>query len=63
MYTKLRDILGSPASTVASDLTFSTGDRVIHCYNCQMTMNTMDALLCTQNWLKAEKEGIDLSSL
>ena len=58
-----RDILGTPTSTVASESAFSTGGRVIHCYRSRMTTDTVEALLCTQNWLKAEKEGIDLSSL
>lgn len=44
------------ASTVASESAFSTGGRVIHCYRSRMTTDTVEALKCTQNWLKAEKK-------
>ena len=43
-----QDILSIWTSTMAFESTFSTGGRVIYCYRSQMTMNTMNVLICTQ---------------
>ncbi|XP_045788536.1 uncharacterized protein LOC123883677 isoform X3 [Trifolium pratense] len=46
-----REVLAIPVSTVASESAFSTGGRVL------------DALICTQDWVKKKDHGIETSSL
>jgi hypothetical protein len=49
-----RDIFAAPASTVASESAFSTGGRVISEYRSRLTSKNVEALICLQNWLRAE---------
>jgi len=42
------DILSISISTVASEPGFSTGGHIIHYFRSRMTMDTMEALICTQ---------------
>ncbi|KAA0058363.1 transposase [Cucumis melo var. makuwa] len=46
-----RDILAIPVSTVASESAFSTRGRVVDSSRCSLALKTMEALICTQNWL------------
>uniref|UniRef100_A0A9I9E5P5 HAT C-terminal dimerisation domain-containing protein n=1 Tax=Cucumis melo TaxID=3656 RepID=A0A9I9E5P5_CUCME len=46
-----RDILAIPVSTVVSESAFSTGRRVVDSSRCSLTSKTVEALICTQNWL------------
>lgn len=48
----LIDILGMQISTVASESTFSNGRRVITDYRSNLSVVIVEALICTQNWLK-----------
>ncbi|KAF7822111.1 putative AC transposase [Senna tora] len=58
-----RDILAIPISTVASESAFSTGGRLVSPHRSRLKENTLEALMCTQNWLCKEQRdhfGINL---
>lgn len=48
----VKDVLASPVSTVASESTFSTGDRVLDTYRSSLTPEMAEAFICAQDWLK-----------
>ena len=52
-----RDILAIPVSTVASESAFSTSGRVITPHRTRLTHDTLEALMCAQNWLHYEING------
>jgi len=58
-----REILAIPISTVASKSTFSTSGRVLESYRSSLSSTTMEALICTQDWLKVKDQDIEISSL
>ena len=43
-------------STVASKSAFSTGRRVLDSFSSSLSLNTVEVLICTQNWLKDAKK-------
>ena len=49
-----RDVLAIPVSTVASEFAFSTGGRVLDPFCNSLSPNTVEALICTQNWLRSK---------
>ena len=51
-----RDILSIPVSTVASEAAFSNGGRVLDQFWNSLKSETVEALLCTKDWL-FENEG------
>ena len=50
------DVLAIPVSTIESEFAFSTGGRVLDLFRSSLSPNTVEALICTQNWLKDAKK-------
>uniref|UniRef100_J3LXK4 HAT C-terminal dimerisation domain-containing protein n=1 Tax=Oryza brachyantha TaxID=4533 RepID=J3LXK4_ORYBR len=48
-----RDVLAIPISTVASELAFSTGGRVLDDFRSSLTPSMVERLVCTQDWLQS----------
>ncbi|KAI8525790.1 hypothetical protein RHMOL_Rhmol13G0257500 [Rhododendron molle] len=57
-----RDLLAIPVSTVASESTFSTGGRVISPFRSSLKPNTVQALICLQDWMQAHNRAGKLDS-
>ncbi|XP_062013053.1 zinc finger BED domain-containing protein DAYSLEEPER-like [Rosa rugosa] len=60
-----RDVLTIPISTVASESAFSIGGRVLDQYRSSLLPDTVQALLCTRDWIfgNKEKERAELEDL
>jgi hAT family C-terminal dimerisation region len=52
-----RDILGVPISTVASESTFSTAGRTLSPVRSSLSDESIEALICAQDWLRASVTG------
>ncbi|KAL4296908.1 hypothetical protein GQ457_12G011290 [Hibiscus cannabinus] len=48
-----RDVLAIPVSTVASESAFSTGGRILDSFRTSLTPRLVEALICTQDWVRA----------
>ena len=53
-----RDILAIPVTTVASESAFSTGGRFVSPYRNRLHPSTLEALMCSQSWIRALCGGI-----
>ena len=47
-----RDVLAIPITTVASESAFSTGGRILDDFRTSLTPFMLEALVCTQDWLR-----------
>ena len=56
-------VLAISVSTVPSELAFSIGGRVLSPYRTSLKSKTVEALICTQNWLRHPKVPIDLEEI
>ena len=55
-----RDVFAIPVSTVASESAFSTGGRVLDPFRSSLLPNTIEAPICTQNWIRSSSTPISL---
>ncbi|XP_062093497.1 zinc finger BED domain-containing protein RICESLEEPER 2-like [Humulus lupulus] len=53
-----KDVLAIPVSTVASESAFSTSGCILDSFRSSLSPKMVEALVCTQNWLKGSHEGI-----
>jgi hypothetical protein len=51
-----RDILVIPISTIASESGFSNGGRILDPFKSSLSPLTVEALVCTQDWLKSNED-------
>ena len=49
-----RDILAIPISTIASESAFRTSGHILDAFRSSLSPKTVDALVCSQNWLKKD---------
>lgn len=49
-----RDVLVIPISSVPSEATFSTSGRVFSDFRCRLLPFTVEALVCSQDWIRDE---------
>ena len=52
-----RDFLAIPISIVASESSFSTSGRVVTPQRSRLKEDTLEALMCSQNWFRTEMQG------
>jgi hypothetical protein len=58
-----QDVMAVQVSTVASESAFSAGGRVVDLYRSSLGPNMVEALICTKDWVAAERKGNTNSSL
>ena len=58
-----RDFLTIPISTVASESTFSASGRVLDQHRSSLSKETLEALICTKDWLFAGSNEVPLEEL
>ncbi|KAK9733080.1 hypothetical protein RND81_04G042100 [Saponaria officinalis] len=57
-----RDILAIPVSTVASESAFSIGGRAVSPHRSRLHGNTIEALMCMQNWILDQYGGYSIEN-
>ncbi|KAJ4800659.1 Zinc finger BED domain-containing protein DAYSLEEPER [Rhynchospora pubera] len=57
------DVLAIPITTVASESAFSTGGRVIRPHRSKLDPEIVEALICTQDWVRTERKLGDVPTL
>ncbi|KAF1866272.1 hypothetical protein Lal_00024276 [Lupinus albus] len=58
-----RDLLAIPISTVTSEYSFSTECRILTPHRSRLRPNTVEALMCLQDWLRGDMKGSSNSKL
>ncbi|TVU23724.1 hypothetical protein EJB05_26138, partial [Eragrostis curvula] len=58
--TLAKDIIAVPVSTVASESAFSTGGRLIDSFRTSLSANMVEALICTQSWLRSPSGIVEI---
>jgi hypothetical protein len=53
-----RDIYAIPVTTIASESAFSTGGRVVSEHRSRLTSKMLEALMCSQDWLRNKYKSI-----
>lgn len=61
--TLVRDVLATPVSSVASESAFSTGGRILDIYRSSLSPDMVEALICTQNWLKPSDNDLNVLNM
>ena len=54
------DILVMPLSTIASELAFSTGGRVLDYFRSSLTPKLFESLICSQDWLRKSTKLVSI---
>ncbi|KAL4289867.1 hypothetical protein GQ457_14G012730 [Hibiscus cannabinus] len=54
------DVLAIPISIVASESAFSTGGRVLDSFRTSLTPRLVEALICTQDWIRTSHDTIKI---
>ena len=54
-----RDILAISVSTIASESCFSTSERIIDSFHYSLSPKMLEALICTQNWLRGSHVALN----
>ncbi|KAK9031747.1 hypothetical protein V6N11_056037 [Hibiscus sabdariffa] len=57
-----RDVLGTPMSTVSRESAFNAGGRVLDSSRSSLAPDTLQALICTQDWLQIQSDDSGPSS-
>ena len=57
------DILSIQISTVASESAFSTSGRILDPYRNALSPQIVEALLCTQSWVRTSQKSIYMDDL
>jgi len=52
-----RDFLAIPISIVASESSFSTSGRILTPHRSKLRSDTLEALMCVQDWLWSDVKG------
>ncbi|KAL4284773.1 hypothetical protein GQ457_16G007020 [Hibiscus cannabinus] len=58
LHNVAKDVLAIPISTVASESAFSTGGRVLDSFRTSLTPKMVEALVCTQDWLRTSRSPL-----
>ncbi|CAN1822373.1 Putative AC transposase [Linum perenne] len=58
-----RDVLAVPVTTVASESAFSYGGRLVSPSRSRLCSDTVEALMCAQNWLQKSSMTDELGQL